>query len=393
MRITQRTLDNYRREVDAQADIAGGYMMDVMDAFFRTYPNADTAASRNMTIEVMKTALANFCEAAGTLSADFFDEITEALGIEAESRLYETMDYSYVDQKVRFFAKFLNEGDTSRFKKEVVDVTRYFVKRSAYENMVENCVGNQLRYARVPTGLETCAFCFMLASRGFVYNSERKAGDGHKYHQNCDCIVVPGSVDSEGNPRVKIDGYDPQVMYDNWRKCAETIGVNPMSTSEDVRKAIMREVETRDWHWLYTGDAAVTDYRKKPYEELEEWEQKAADYLSQKHGVSLATIKENDNAPANLDFSMLNHEWELKSPKSGNHAVDDRLTDAFAKFKKLKLDEARIIICNSESSRSDEDVLDECLRRIAYRKKVGQFEVIEFIFLSHDGERMLRYKF
>ena len=51
----------------------------------------------------------------------------------------------------------------------------------------------QLGYARVPVG-DTCAFCIMLASRGFVYASERSASQtrlGNKYHPNCNCTVVP----------------------------------------------------------------------------------------------------------------------------------------------------------------------------------------------------------
>lgn len=49
-------------------------------------------------------------------------------------------------------------------------------------------------YARVPVG-DTCAFCVMMASRGFVYTSERAAltskRTGDKYHLHCDCKAVP----------------------------------------------------------------------------------------------------------------------------------------------------------------------------------------------------------
>ena len=61
------------------------------------------------------------------------------------------------------------------------------------------------RYARVPSGAKTCAFCAMLASRGFVYASEDKAGALGQYHKDCDCEIIP-SWDRK-NP--KIEGYDP----------------------------------------------------------------------------------------------------------------------------------------------------------------------------------------
>lgn len=50
-------------------------------------------------------------------------------------------------------------------------------------------------WARVPQG-KSCAFCTMLASRGFTYTSEESAGgDGNKYHDDCHCRIIPAGVD------------------------------------------------------------------------------------------------------------------------------------------------------------------------------------------------------
>ena len=57
----------------------------------------------------------------------------------------------------------------------------------------DNEFADQIGYARVPVG-DTCAFCIMLASRGFVYTSEKTATQtkwGSKYHPNCNCVAVP----------------------------------------------------------------------------------------------------------------------------------------------------------------------------------------------------------
>ena len=52
-----------------------------------------------------------------------------------------------------------------------------------------------LGYARATVGLENCAFCLMLVSRGPVYKSEDTAllrdGAFEPYHNSCDCIAVP----------------------------------------------------------------------------------------------------------------------------------------------------------------------------------------------------------
>jgi hypothetical protein len=47
------------------------------------------------------------------------------------------------------------------------------------------------RFARVPSGRTTCAFCLLLASRGAVYWSSETAGSMNRYHGFCDCQPTP----------------------------------------------------------------------------------------------------------------------------------------------------------------------------------------------------------
>jgi hypothetical protein len=64
------------------------------------------------------------------------------------------------------------------------------------------------KWARVPSGPSTCAFCTLLASRGFVYHSAASAGQMNHYHADCDCQPVP---DWSGDPR--LEGYEPAALY------------------------------------------------------------------------------------------------------------------------------------------------------------------------------------
>ena len=59
-------------------------------------------------------------------------------------------------------------------------------------------------------GSETCSFCIMLASRGFVYHSESTASHAHA---NCDCRITPSW---DKSPTAQ--GYDPDAYYDEWVK-------------------------------------------------------------------------------------------------------------------------------------------------------------------------------
>src|SRR5699024_3331789 len=69
---------------------------------------------------------------------------------------------------------------------------------------------SDLAYARVPTGSDTCAFCIMLASRGFVYSSSKAAGELSKFHGDCDCAIV-------AEDGVVPEGYDPDELYEKYQ--------------------------------------------------------------------------------------------------------------------------------------------------------------------------------
>lgn len=64
------------------------------------------------------------------------------------------------------------------------------------------------RFARVPTGTETCAWCVMMAGLGFHFLTEETASHTHA---GCDCRIVP-QWGSGG-----VEGYDPDRYRDLWR--------------------------------------------------------------------------------------------------------------------------------------------------------------------------------
>ncbi|TPF78361.1 hypothetical protein BW12_07025 [Bifidobacterium sp. UTCIF-3] len=57
------------------------------------------------------------------------------------------------------------------------------------------------RWARVTGGAKPCAFCVMLAGRGFVYHSKEKAKFGASFHDGkCHCTAIPGWKDDVLTP-------------------------------------------------------------------------------------------------------------------------------------------------------------------------------------------------
>lgn len=175
----------------------------------------DIADLRIKVIEIMEPLCAASSDTAAAMAADFYDAARElqtgsALGAQAVS----VHEAEATAAAVRAIVQVVVDGGAwDRFVRELQDRADFEVKRSAGECVKANAARDPLRpkWARVPSGAETCGFCLMLASRGFAYTSEEAAGsDGH-YHPNCDCRIVPGFDGME------VEGYDPDAIYRDWK--------------------------------------------------------------------------------------------------------------------------------------------------------------------------------
>lgn len=105
---------------------------------------------------------------------------------------------------------------------------------------------DNIGYARVTTG-DACAFCVLLASRGFVYKSKQTAERtkwGSKYHPNCTCVAVPfHKADSIPGYGDKLEAHDR--MYrdaDNMRRS----GNMPEELKERIADARKKHQEKYD---------------------------------------------------------------------------------------------------------------------------------------------------
>lgn len=271
MRISQGELDRYRAQIASRQDDARAYVLARLRSEAR---GLTVSEAREASIGIMQDCLSVYGDKAQALSAEMFDEICEAEGIDADpgEMFDDVIDSSKLAGKVHYYAGKLVDGDWDGYAGSNADLAAYYVHRSALENMARNCYKNGVRYARVGTGRETCGYCFMLSSRGFDYRSEKTASAGS--HEHCDCIIVPG-VDGV----TKIDGYDPAAMRNRWESCYDTIGGRKQLSAEwdslskkdkskhkgkseaerrddYIRKRIQAECETRSPGWLYRGEPA-----------------------------------------------------------------------------------------------------------------------------------------
>lgn len=128
------------------------------------------------------------------------------------------------EKAVRGIAQLGVDGHFEDMFTQLSDRLDYETKKAAGETIMQNARRDRRnpRFARVPSGFETCDFCLMLASRGAVYWTAETAGAMNHYHANCDCRLVPvwdysprltrrGGLVRRSN--VEIEGYDPDEYY------------------------------------------------------------------------------------------------------------------------------------------------------------------------------------
>lgn len=237
--IPREALDYVTREINGVSAQAQQQVMRVLERI----DWSDITAAREIVVQAVQMALANATTLAAQASADFYDasrvlSIGEPMGAVAIS--------GYEPEKtgaaIRSFVRFVDRGEVEKFNDQVLQRIDYECMRSAGNSMFRNGADDTRhpKFARVPTGAETCDFCLMLASRGFVYSSEMSAG-GVKldhYHSGCLCRVVAGWDGDD------VEGYDTDEIYRRWQSSIDDIASERAekrgTTVEEERSKIMR---------------------------------------------------------------------------------------------------------------------------------------------------------
>ena len=235
--IPRAAVDFLTEEINGISADAQARVLEVLQGI--NWTPETIAECRDLVLQILATVMPTYTTMAAQASADFYDAerelvVGERLGAQAISGY----DGAKTAGAVRAFVRFVVDGRVDTFNEQVLQRVDYEMKLSAANSTIENGKRDKRkpRYARVPTGSETCDFCLMLASRGFVYNSQSTASMGH-VHSGCDCRIVAGWDGME------VDDYDPRSVYDRWQdaidaKARERAERNGTTVSEE-RAAIM----------------------------------------------------------------------------------------------------------------------------------------------------------
>lgn len=175
-------------------------------------------AARDALLEIVPALTTQGGEVAALVAAEYYDELRAAEGIPGGYRatLADPTPIEQVEARVRFGASHLFTDTPELIVPFLYGIVDQYVKQPGRDTLVQSAAQDprRPRWARVPSGRETCDWCVMLASRGFIYLSEDTARRSEltKFHPSCDCALV---VDWSNDPR--LEGYDPGYYYGLYR--------------------------------------------------------------------------------------------------------------------------------------------------------------------------------
>lgn len=416
--IPRAALDYVTEQINGLSADAQAKVLKVLQALDWKPDEADNvAACRQAVVDALASIMPTYTDAAAQASADFYDAsrtlvVGEPLGAHAISGY----DPRKTEGAVRSFVRFILEDRVETFNDQVLQRIDYEMKRAANVSMAENTARDPLRprYARVPTGLETCEFCLMLSSRGFDYTSAEAASHAHAF---CDCRVVAGF---DG---IEVEGYDPDALYSDYldgkfgtfkSKKKDRTRLNAVSTlphrefgsvgemasylsestdletlysrGDEVQAALgvwFKDKENRDKYLAMVRQAASRRHGEltssgsrgivtytKPRSELKLHEARGVDRLSGL-GKDVETIPEIGDASAYLDVLVAGEEAEMKNVTNAGSSVGNQIGRIREKFWKVgKPGQAVGVVTAFDCSDSFEEVVIAVEQRKGYKKMI-----------------------
>ena len=224
--ISKRTVNQYGRAIDTIAEKARDYVTSIIRYGIEVEGLSSVAEIRNYAIAGLEQTLGVFGDQAAAYSASVYDYLMAEYALNLEPGQAYGMEYNkaQLEGSMRYHAQKIIDGDLSAFLKSVGQKAYDLTRNTANQTMIKNAERDYkkgVRWARVPSGLKTCGFCVMLASRGFVYRTKESAGytalGMNRFHAFCDCRVVPGTVDTQ------VEGYDPEHLYDVYLEARKSV--------------------------------------------------------------------------------------------------------------------------------------------------------------------------
>jgi hypothetical protein len=196
-----------------------------LEQFFLSLDLTRPELARDALLAFTPTLVERYGAVAAALAADWYEELRAVSGAAGafQASLAPTVPADAVTAQVRYLAKHLWTPTPEAIIGPLLTSADKYVKQPGRDTMAANARRENVSWARVPTGEQTCAFCLVLASRDAVYATRASAGDsdgtgvGDDYHGDCDCQVVRIS-----GPNDYPEGYLPDNYFNLYQDALDS---------------------------------------------------------------------------------------------------------------------------------------------------------------------------
>lgn len=221
--------ERYTGQLHNLSDVARSRLVDALSTL-----NAEAPNFRDMVANLFVSHAKVSAEAAAQIALAFY----QGASVYLTGVMPDVAADSGFDDGAAYAAAYAIEDTTASradMERQLANAIGYQINRAA--NMATRNCGKQdkrrPRFARVPTGAETCAWCIAMAGLGFHFMSEETASHTHS---GCDCRIVPSWDGSS------VEGYDSTVYRDQWRAAneARSFGDIPDEIVERIDRARAR---------------------------------------------------------------------------------------------------------------------------------------------------------
>ena len=208
MKISKKDWQNYITRLRKVNEKAASKVADYM----RTH-DCNTSEGMKALIEYAHAVATKYGEGAAELSCQMLDEVSSAT--KARVRAAEpAATATYAEIAKTIYGTMATTQDPDAIGAAVGRT----VKLASVDTLQQNALRDGAEWAWIPSG-DTCAFCLMLASRGWVRASRKAIKNGHAdhIHNNCDCTYC---VRYDG--KTTVEGYDPNRLYEEYQAAGNT---------------------------------------------------------------------------------------------------------------------------------------------------------------------------
>lgn len=168
-------------------------------------------------LETIPALVERHGDIAATAAAEWYEKVRRKDTGQAryEAVLAECFPSQAVQDSIRWKAGVLWD-DPEQMARFLMNATDRWVKYSGRATIMQNVSRDHARYAIVPQG-KACAYCTMIASRGFDYYRLETATAA--MHDHCGCQPCP-QWDAK---TCYISGYDPDAMLDQYTQAMKAV--------------------------------------------------------------------------------------------------------------------------------------------------------------------------